>query len=50
MSPVVTEDHRAALEADGFSRLERFAAPEVGEAMLADVVGLARAADGTMLA
>ena len=51
MSAAVLDDvHRTAFARDGFFRLEGFAEPAVGEAMLADAVGLVRAADGQMLA
>lgn len=40
---VVTDAHRTSFERDGSYRLDAFASPEVGQAMLDDVVGLTRA-------
>jgi ectoine hydroxylase-related dioxygenase (phytanoyl-CoA dioxygenase family) len=39
---LVTDARRQAFEADGFYRIDGFAAPAVGQAMLDDVIGLAR--------
>ena len=47
---VVTDAHRAAYDTDGFFRLGAFADRSVGDAMLADAVGLVRASEGSMLA
>ena len=41
---VVTDGHRGSFDGCGFYRIDGFAPPEVGLAMLDDVVGLARAA------
>ena len=48
--PTLTDDQRAAWVEHGFYRLDGFAAPEVGQAMLDDVVELTRRAGGTMFA
>ncbi len=47
---VVGDDHRRAWEANGFFRIDHFAPPAVGEAMLTDVVALVRAAAGSFVA
>ncbi len=44
----VTDGHRDAFERDGYFRIDGFAAPPVGETMLADVVELTRAAADTL--
>ncbi|MGH9260677.1 MAG: phytanoyl-CoA dioxygenase family protein, partial [Acidimicrobiales bacterium] len=49
-APTVTDGHRRSRQANGFYRIDGFAPLEVGLAMLADVVGLARAADGSVAA
>jgi hypothetical protein len=49
-APTVTDAHRRSWRANGYYRIDGFAPPEVGQAMLADVVGLARAADGSLAA
>ncbi len=46
----VADHHRTSWSAHGFYRLDGFAPVEVGQAMLDDVVGLTRTANGSMLA
>lgn len=43
-------DRQASWDDLGFYRMDRFAAPEVGQAMLDDVIGLVRAAQGGFIA
>jgi hypothetical protein len=50
VTALLTDDHRAAFAADGFYRLDGFADPAVGQAMLDDAIALVRAADGGLVA